>query len=317
MREATSTMADIVITEFMDDAAIRPLEADYDVHWDAGLWQKPDELKKLIAPAVALIVRNRTQVTADLLDQAPGLQVVGRLGVGLDNIDLDACAARNVEVCPATGTNHVSVAEYVIGAMLILLRGAYLAGDRVLAGEWPREQLIGVEAAGRTMAVLGYGAIGQAVADRARALGMRTIAHDTLLPASSPAWSRVERMDLDALLAEADVLSVHVPLTPETRLLLGPEELARLPEGALVINTARGGIVDEDALAEGLRAGRLGGAALDVFETEPLTADAATRFVGVPNLLLTPHIGGVTQESQVRISTATVDNVRRVLKERA
>ena len=307
-------MANIVITEFLDPEAVEELKADFDVHWDQDLWQQPEELAKLVPPVSGLIVRNRTQVTAELLEAAPDLKVIGRLGVGLDNIDLGACAARNITVCPALGTNHVSVAEYVIATLLMALRGAYRANDRLLAGEWPRQALIGKEAAGRTVGLIGFGAIGQAVAERARSLGMDVLAHDPFLAAGDGAWQLATSFPLAELLAKSDIVSIHVPLTPETRGLIDEAVIATMKSDAIVINTARGGIVDETALAAALKAGRLGAAALDVYEDEPLSDAGAAKFQDVPNLILTPHIAGVTAESSRRISFATVENVRKALK---
>ena len=309
-------MADIVVTEFLDPGPIEILKQQYSVHVDTGLWNKRADLEVLAEGAVCLIVRNRTQVDAALLDKAPKLKVIGRLGVGLDNIDMAACKARNVTVCPAIGANAVSVAEYVIATTLVLLRGpAYMSAARIAAGEWPREEMSrGGEAAGRRVGIIGYGSIGQTVGVRARGIGMHVVAHDDYLPAEDPAWEHAERATLDELLDTADIITLHCPLTPETRGLIGARELARMRKGAILINTARGGIVDERALADALRAGHLGGAAVDVFTTEPIDDATAGVFRDVPNLILTPHVAGVTLESNARISTVTVENVLRELK---
>ena len=309
-------MADIVVTEFLDPGPIEILKQQYSVHVDTGLWNKRADLEVLAEGAVCLIVRNRTQVDAALLDKAPKLKVIGRLGVGLDNIDMAACKARNVTVCPAIGANAVSVAEYVIATTLVLLRGpAYMSAARIAAGEWPREEMSrGGEAAGRRVGIIGYGSIGQTVGVRARGIGMHVVAHDDYLPAEDPAWEHAERATLDELLDTADIITLHCPLTPETRGLIGARELARMRKGAILINTARGGIVDERALADALRAGHLGGAAVDVFTTEPIDGATAGVFRDVPNLILTPHVAGVTLESNARISTVTVENVLRELK---
>lgn len=305
-------MPTVVITEFIGAEAITDLERDFAVVYDPELHGRPADLAAAVPAAAALVVRNRTQVTRELVAAAPGLRVVGRLGVGLDNIDLDACREHGVEVRPATGANAVAVAEYVIGAMLVLIRRAFRATDRLVAGEWPRTEMMGREAAGRTLGLIGFGGIAREVAGRARALGMAVAAHDPYLGPGVPPWVDVVE-DLGGLAARSDVLTVHVPLTEETRGLVGPAVLDRLPEEALVINTSRGGIVDEDAVAERLRTGRLGGAALDVFVVEPLDAAAGARFAGVPNLLLTPHIAGVTEESYRRVADMIVAAVREVL----
>lgn len=310
-------MADIVVTEFMDQAAVDDLARDYGVLYDRDLHEKPAALLAAVADARALVVRNQTQVRGALLGAARGLKVVGRLGVGLDNIDLPACAARGIRVCPATGANDESVAEYVVAAALILLRGAYRATAEVAAGRWPREALMGGEALGRTLGLVGFGGTARAAARRGRALGLEIAAFYPLLPADDAAWRGARRRGLPALLAESDVISLHVPLNDTTRRMIGAAELAACKPGAVVINAARGGVLDEDAAIAALKSGRLGGLALDVFETEPLTAAAGARFAGLPNLLLTPHIAGVTRESNVRISSVTAANVRRVLEGRA
>ena len=298
-------MPDIVISEFMDEAVIAQAFAGRDVLYDAKLVDRPEALAAALRGARALLVRNRTQVNAALLAQAPQLRVVGRLGVGLDNIDLPACKARAVQVFPATGANDVAVAEYVITAMLLLLRRAWFASDAVIAGQWPRMSLIGREVQGKQLGLLGLGAIARETAQRARALGMSIAAYDPHLPATHPAWQGTERVELDRLFADSDVISLHVPLTPETRRIVSAARLALMRKDAILINAARGGIVDEAALATALREQRIGGAALDVFETEPLDAAAGKLFATVPNLILTPHIAGVTTESNVRVSAVT------------
>jgi (S)-sulfolactate dehydrogenase len=306
-------MADIVITEFMDEEVIARDFAGRDVVYDPKLVDRPDALAGLLGDARALVVRNRTQVRPPLLALAPRLRVVGRLGVGLDNIDTAACEARGIAVCPATGANDIAVAEYVLTAALVLLRGAWLATARVVAGEWPRMALIGREASGQRLGLVGFGAIARETAMRARALGMAVAACDPYLPDGHPAWNGVERLGLDELLAASDVVSLHVPLTGETRSLIDGRALSLMKPRAVLINAARGGIVDEAALAAALRAGTLAGAALDVFETEPLDAAHGAMFGGIHNLLLTPHIAGVTEQSNVRVSIVTAAAVLRHL----
>lgn len=305
-------MADIVISEFMDAEAVDWLQRDFSVTYDPTLVDDPARLAGACAGARGLIVRNRTQVRQALLASAPQMRAVGRLGVGLDNIDLDACKARDVAVFPATGGNTVSVAEYVITAVLMLRRGAWLGSAEVLEGAWPRQRMMGLEVSGATLGLLGFGAIAQAVASRAAALGMTIAAHDPFLPEDHPAWEGAIRCaTLDALLQSADALSLHVPLTDHTRNLLDGARLAQMKPGAVLVNTARGGIVDETALASALSSGHLAGAALDVFAAEPLPT--GTVLQPAPNLIATPHIAGVTVESNTRISWITAENVARHL----
>ena len=298
-------MSDIVISEFMDQAAIDTVLHGRDVLYDPKLVDDKDRLYAALAECRALLVRNRTQVRGPLLKAAPRLKVVGRLGVGLDNIDVDACAARNIIVRPATGANDLSVAEYVITAALLLRRRAWYATSRLAAGEWPRMELIGGELSGARLGLIGFGAIARLTATKAAALGMTVAAYDPFLPPDSAAWINVTRQSLEEILSGCDVVSLHTPLTPQTRRMLDAAALRRMRSGAILINAARGGIVDESALAAALSSGHLGGAALDVFETEPLTPAAAAVFKGIPNLILTPHIAGVTEESNVRVSDVT------------
>ncbi|MFV0513811.1 MAG: hydroxyacid dehydrogenase [Jhaorihella sp.] len=299
----------VVVSEFMDEHALEAFGHRAEIVYDPSLVDNREALLAALSNADALIVRNRTRVDAALLERAPGLRVVGRLGVGLDNIDMAACAQRDVAVKPATGANTLAVAEYTVSATLALLRGAYASNHAMVAGEWPRNALIGREAAGRVMGLVGLGSIARAVADRARALGMGIAAFDPHLPGDDAAWQGVRRCTIDELLPICDVLSLHVPLTDETRGLISRDALSRMKAGAILINTARGGIVDEAALIRALKEGKLGGAALDVFETEPLTAEAGARFRDIPNLILTPHVAGLTDESNIRTSTVTVQNV--------
>jgi (S)-sulfolactate dehydrogenase len=307
-------MAQIVVSEFMNEAALAPLRSQYTVLFDPTLVDDRARLLVEMAAADAIIVRNRTQVDAELMAAAPRLQAVGRLGVGLDNIDLDACKERGVVVHPATGANALAVAEYVIAALLILFRGAYQANNRMLDGSWPRADLQGRETSGKRLALVGLGGIARLVAERATALGMKVSAVDPFVTADDPVWDNVERFEtIDEVLAGADAVSVHVPLTDGTRHILNEESLRLLAPDAVVVNTARGGIVDDAALAAAIRGGHIAGAALDVFEEEPLTATGAAVFAGLDNVVLTPHIAGLTAESNSRVSDVTVANVFQTL----
>jgi (S)-sulfolactate dehydrogenase len=308
-------MARILISEFMDEPAVAQLARDHAVFYDAALVDDPAELRRLAADVDALIVRNRTQVRGDLLAAMTRCKVIGRLGVGLDNIDVEACAARGIAVIPATGANAQSVAEYVIAAALLLLRGTYQSSADVASGHWPRAPLSnGREAHGRSLGVVGFGSIGRLTAELAHAVGMRVLAFDEALGADAAAYAAagVEPLPLDALVASADVISLHVPLTDATRGLFDATRIAAMKRGAVLVNTARGGIVDEAAVAAPLMAAHLGGASLDVFEVEPLGASNA--FAGCPNLLLTPHIAGVSADSNVRVSALIADKVAEALR---
>jgi (S)-sulfolactate dehydrogenase len=304
----------IVISEFMDAPAVEALRGRFEVDYRPKLVDDPAALEAALGAVDAWIVRNRTQVRGALLEAARRLRVVGRLGVGLDNIDVPACESRGIEVIAASGANAESVAEYVVTAAMMLLRGAYFSTRAVEAGTWPRQMLSqGREASGKVLGIVGFGNIGRLTALKAAALGMKVVGHDPEVPGSDAAWasSGVGRRDLVALLEESDVVSLHIPLTPQTRGLLDRARLSRMKKGAIVINTARGGIIDEAALAAMLREGTLGGAALDVFDNEPLAA--GSPLVGAPRLLLTPHIAGVTLESNERVSALIADRVAQAL----
>lgn len=304
-------MGQIVIAEFMDEAAVESLRAAHPTLYDPHLVDRPEAFRAALAGARALIVRNRTRVDAALLEAAPELRVLGRLGVGLYNIDLAACQARRIDVIPASGANADAVAEYVMLAIGTLLRGVFGASAEVAAGGWPRDRLItGREIAGKTLGIIGFGDIGRRVAKLADAFRMRILGHDPLLPATHAGWAetRTEMVPLEDLLARADAVTLHVPLTAETRGLVSAARLALMKPEAVLVNAARGGVVEEAALAAALREGRLGGAALDVFETEPLPP--GSPLAGLPNLLLTPHIAGATIESNARVSSLIAARVR-------
>ena len=296
-------MARIVITEFMDERAVAQLRARHDVLYDPKLVDDATRLAAEAAGADAIVVRNRTQVRGPLLAALQRCKVVGRLGVGLDNIDVPSCEQRGMQVIPATGANALSVAEYVVGTAMLLLRGAYQSTTAVADGQWPRNALSnGREISGKTLGLVGFGSIGQLTAKLGLGLGMQVVAFDALMDADHPAFADlgVRCAGLDEVIAMSDVVSLHVPLVDSTRGLLDAGRIASMKRGAVLINTARGGIVDEVALAASLKAGHLGGAAIDVFDVEPMPV--AAHFQGCPNLVLTPHIAGVSAESNERVS---------------
>lgn len=305
----------IVISEFMDERAVAQLQARHDVIYEPTLVDDMPRLLPLAASADALIVRNRTQVRGELLGALTRCKVIGRLGVGLDNIDVPGCAARGMAVIPATGANALSVAEYVITAAMLLLRGVFTSSPQVAAGKWPRNELgNGRETAGKVLGIIGFGSIGRTTARLAHGLGMQAIAFDAMLDAQSPFYSQngVRCVELRELVAQADVVTLHVPLVDATRGLFNAERIASMKSGAVLINTSRGHIVDLAAVAASLRGGHLGGAAIDVFDTEPLAANVDLQ--DCPNLLLTPHISGISAESNERVSFLIAEKVLEALQ---
>ncbi len=298
----------ILITEFMDAPAVDALRAKFAVNYQPDYVHKRAELIAALADVPALIVRNLTQVNREVLDAAPKLKVVGRLGVGLDNIDMALCQERGITVYPASGANALSVAEYVVGTGMMLLRGAFQSTRATAAGDWQKVKLsTGFETHGKTLGIVGFGEIGRITARLARGLGMQVIAWDPYVKPDDPVWqaSGVAGVSLDALTAQAHVVTLHVPLVDSTRNFFDAARIAGMRKGAILINTARGGVIDEEALAQALIDGHLGGAAIDVYAKEPLpAATPLSRVVeaGVANLVLTPHIAGLTLEANTRVS---------------
>jgi D-3-phosphoglycerate dehydrogenase len=255
-------------------------------------------LRRELPRAHALLVRSDTEVTADLIALAPELRVIGRAGAGVDNIDIAAATRRGIAVLNAPGANTVSAAEHTIALLFALVRRIPWAVQSMREGAWDRKSFAGIELRGKTLGVIGLGRIGAHVARVARALGMTVVAHDPYLPAQRGADLGVALWPLDEVLAAADVVTLHMPLTDATRHLLDRGRLARMKRGAVLVNAARGELVEETALVEAVQSGHLGGAAVDVFADEPLPADSPLR--GVDRLLLTPHLAASTREAQDR-----------------
>ena len=292
----------ILITEFMNEDAVNLLKKKYDVYYDISLAEDSNSLVKLINKMKALIVRNKTLVTRELIENAPNLTCVGRLGVGLDNIDLNACEEQNITVYPALGANSHSVAEYVICASMLLLRKAYFKKNEMIAGNWPRQESSGSEVYGKTLGLIGFGDIAQKTRDLALGLGIKTVAYDPYLDKDSNVWKETKNLPLENLLSISDIISLHIPLSKETKNLIDEKKLRLINNSSVIINTSRGGIIDENSLAKLLKENKIGGAALDVFNKEPINKVNAKKFEGLDNIILTPHIGGVTKESNERVS---------------
>ena len=272
-----------------------------------------DALEAVLPDAVALVVRSETKVTATMMAKAPKLRVVARAGMGVDTIDVAEATRRKVAVLTAPGANSNSVAEYTFALLLALCRRIPGAAASLAAGKWDRKSFEGGELLGKTLGLIGLGRIGGRVAAIAKGFGMTVIATD---PAFAPDQARelgVALLPLDEVLSRADVLSFHAKLTPDTRHLLSAERISKLKKGVLVVNTARGALIDDAALVAALADGRLAGAALDVYETEPLPADSCLR--GAPNVLLTPHLAASAREAQQRVATEIAEALRAALVE--
>ena len=296
----------VFVAEPLSAEGLEVLRAEHEVNYRTGLTR--DEFLAGLAECDAVVVRSQMKVDAEAIKAGSRLRVIGRAGVGLDNIDVDSAHAAGITVVNAPDATTAAVAELTIGLMFALARRIAIGDGSLRQGEWRRSELVGMELAGRTLGILGLGRIGLAVADRANALGMTCVGNDPYASEEVAAARAVRVVAMDELLAEADVVTLHVPLTGATRGMLGAEQLARMKEGALLINVARGGVVDEAALAQALRDGGLGGAAIDVFENEP---PIGSPLLDAPNTVLTPHLGASTAEAQARVS---VEVARRVLE---
>src|SRR5881396_936943 len=274
----------------------------------------PAKLIEIIPDFAALIVRSETKVTGEVLNAARKLRVVGRAGVGVDNVDVETATRRGVLVLNAPGGNTVSTAEHAFSLLLSVARKIPQADATLRAGKWDRKNLEGVEPYNKTLGVIGMGRIGSDLSRRAIAFGMRVIAYDPYLSATRARSLQVELVDeLDDLLATSDFISLHTPLTPETRHILDAARLQKTKRGVRIVNCARGGLIDETALANALQDRHLAAAALDVFEKEPLPNDSALR--STPNLILTPHLGASTAEAQESVGIEIAQSIRAALLE--
>ena len=307
-------MTRVIITEFMDESEVSRLSSHHEVLYNPDLHSNINSLLDSITDTQALIIRNKTLVNRELIDASKDLRVIGRLGVGLDNIDTTYCREKGISIVIADGANTDSVAEYAVTGLLVLFRGIMDSTSRIINGEWPRGDFIGTEVKGKTLGIVGLGSIGRAVAQKVKLLGMRVVGTDVNIEKDDPVWGEfnVQYREFSDLVRISDAITMHVPLNNDTKGLFDDYALQNMRKGAILINTSRGGIVDEDALVKYLKNGHLGGAMLDVFESEPLTE--SRPFAGLPNLILTPHIAGVTVESNRRVSCMIVDQVMEHLK---
>ncbi len=298
----------VVVAEPIASPGIVTLEESCTVVEAVG--RPREELLELLADADALIVRSATKVDREMIESAPRLRVVGRAGIGVDNIDLDAATERGVLVVNAPHANTISAAEHTLALMLAQARNIPRADATLRAGIWDRKSFKGVELHGKTLGVVGLGRIGTLVAQRALAFGMRLVAYDPYVGDERARRLGVELMDLDRLLAEADFITIHLPKTPDTEGLFDAAAFAKMKHGVRIVNASRGGIVDEAALVEAIRTGRVAGAALDVFAHEPLTESPLFE---LPQVVLTPHLGASTTEAQDKAGIHVAEAVKAAL----
>ena len=292
----------------MEPAQVNVLSKDHNVSYEPeGLfsgspWMEPTDVE-------VLIVRNKTNVSKKLLNSMGRLKVIGRLGVGLDNIDIEQCKEKNVPILTADGANAESVNEYVIMGLLTLFRKTMSSTESILKGNWHRNEYIGSEINGKTLGIIGIGNIGKLVAKNAKNMGMNVIGNDIAIEDNNEIWGRlgVECCSFDDLINRSDAITLHVPLNKNTHNLFGKKEFEKMKKGSFIINTSRGGIIKESDLLKYLKNEHLGGAMIDVFESEPVKDSKS--FSNIPNLILTPHIAGLTNESNVRVSQTITDQI--------
>jgi D-3-phosphoglycerate dehydrogenase len=298
----------ILVAEPVAGEGVDLLRAHHDVDVRTGL--SKEEIVAAIGDYDALVVRSQVKVDADVIGAGSRLVVIGRAGVGVDNVDLDAATRAGIVVVNAPTGNTIAAAEHTLALLYALARRIPAADASLRRGEWKRSQFTGIELRGKTLGIIGLGKIGLAIANRARAMEMAIVGHDPYVTAEQAANHGIDLIDLDELFGRADVITVHVPLTRATRGLIGPVTLEKTKRGALLLNVARGGILDEGAVAAALADGRLGGAAIDVFETEP---PAGSPLLDAPNTVLTPHLGASTAEAQVLVATEVAAQILDVL----
>jgi len=306
----------ILVTELIWNQGIERLEQEgYSIDYDKELGRDREELLSIISNYDGLIVRNETKVDSELLDKGANLKVIGRLGVGLDNIDLNSARNKNIPVIAAKHANATSVSEYVLSAMLDAYRNISEAALDVQEGNWARKKFTGVELSGKTLGLYGLGEIAHRVAKRANAFGMNVVGYDPFITPYEHIISEtgVKRISaFEELITMSDFISIHVPLTKETENIFNIEAFSKMKESAYIINTARGGIVNEADLCKAVDFKEIAGAYLDVLETEPVHPDSL--LLNIDSIHLTPHIAGLTEESQLRTSLLVAEEVSTILK---
>lgn len=301
----------ILVSDPLSDEGLKVLKAVKEFEVDVKIDLKPEALKEAIKDYDALIVRSATKVTKDALSQVTRLKVIGRAGVGLDNVDLEAATQKGIIVMNTPAGNTISTAEHTLSMILALSRNIPQANASTKKGEWKRSRFMGVELYGKVLGIVGLGRIGSEVARRAFAFGMRVLAYDPFLSREIAEGLGIEVVELKDLLAQADYITVHTPLTDETRHAISGKEFALMKKGVRIINCARGGIIDEAALVAAVKEGRVAGAAIDVFEKEPVGAES--EILKFDNIIVTPHLGASTEEAQVNVAIEVAEIVRDAL----
>src|SRR5580692_3167380 len=298
-------MPKVLIADKLSPAAVEIFK-ERGVEADVKTGLSKEELLKIVDQYDGIAIRSATKITADVIKAAKNLKVVGRAGIGVDNVDIPAATAAGVIVMNTPFGNSITTAEHAVALMMALARELPAANASTHAGKWEKNRFLGVELYGKTLGLIGAGNIGSIVADRAKGLKMKVVAYDPYLSAERAVEIGVEKVELDQLLARADVITLHTPLTDKTRNILGAENLAKTKKGVLIVNCARGGLVDEQALREGLDSGAIGGAGFDVFVEEPAKANV---LFGAETFIATPHLGASTNEAQENVALQVAEQM--------
>ena len=296
----------ILITEFINKNSLDDLNNNFEIKFDEKLWEKEEELLEIIKDYDGLIVRNKTQVNKNILSNAKNLKFIGRLGVGLDNIDTEFCKSKNIHVQPATGMNADSVAEYVISSSMFLIKKIPMFHNGTVKGNWPRTTIKSAEINGKCIGIVGFGTIGRKVADYSLKNGLNVLAYDPYIKKLDDNEKNYKLSSLEDVFKNADIISLHLPLTEETKNLINKSSFSKMQKKPIIINTSRGGVVNENDLIDAYNQNIISGFALDVFENEPIKKDLYEKITSEMNCILTPHISGVTTESNIRVSNFIV-----------
>jgi D-3-phosphoglycerate dehydrogenase len=297
----------VLVSDKLGTAGLEMLEKAADADYDMKTGLSKEELLAIMPEYDGLIIRSGTQADADVLAAGKKLKVVGRAGIGVDNIDIPAATAQGIVVMNTPGSNSVATAEQTMTLMLAVSRHTVPAHNSLAAGEWNRAQFTGVELHGKVLGIVGFGRIGRLVAERAKAFGMTVLAHDPFVKAEDAAKLGVSLVSLDRVFSQADYLTLHTAVTPQTTKMINRPALKKMKKGVIIINVARGKLIDEAALAEALQEGHVKAAALDVYTSEPPAAN--NPLIGLPNVLHTPHLGASTVEAQRNVATQIVSQV--------
>ncbi len=304
-------MTKILITEFIDSQSLQNINKKFDVIYKKDAWQNKDFLEREIQKFDGIIVRNKTSLDKKILINASNLKFIGRLGVGLDNIDTEYCKKNNIIVQPATGMNSDSVAEYVLNSSLTLLKKTHIIKEQTLQGKWPRTSIVTKELKGKTLGLIGFGDISKKVLNLVNVFDVSCIAYDPFITSKQMETENVKKVSFDEILNLADIISIHVPLNNETKYLFDRQAFIKMKKQPIIINSSRGGIINEKDLIDAYKNKYISGFALDVFENEPVNEAFYNNITNDMNCFLTPHIAGVTAESNVRVSNFIIDKTNK------